>query len=76
MACNCATSEQIKALYEKYGKKSEDKNNSPKGRLRHYAVVLCGTIIMIPLSLFFVFKGLFLKNKKINISKFFGLKQG
>lgn len=78
MACNCATTEQINKLYEKYGNKEDVKKLPFKGKVRHYlwkAGVLFLMIFIIPiLALYVFYKGAFDDDKKISIRKLFRLK--
>jgi len=79
MACNCATSEQIKELYARYGDKKNVKNLSFSQKLKYYAQYALVYIIMIPivplLALYVIYKGLFDDDHKISVRKFFNIKQ-
>ena len=79
MACNCATDEQIKELYRRYGERRKPgKNATFKAKLKH-AVYTAGVFIcMIPITVLFLFpyvlyKALYTDDKKISIRKFFRL---
>lgn len=79
MACNCASSEQIKLLYKKYGnKKDEIKKLPTKEKIKHYTQYASVAVAMIVISpfliLYVLYKGLFDDNKKISMRKFFNLK--
>lgn len=78
MACNCASSEQIKLLYAKYGNKKDTKKLTPKERVKYYVQytgVSVAMLIVLPfLILYVLYKGLFDDNKRISIRKLFNLK--
>lgn len=78
MACNCATKEQIDALYRKYGeKKATTKNATLKAKLKDAAVktgvALCLIPILPALFLYVIYKGFFDDDKRISMTKFFRL---
>ena len=78
MACNCATKEQIDALYRKYGeKKVTAKNATLKAKLKNAAVKVGVVICLIPilpaLFLYVTYKAFFDDDKRINMTKFFRL---
>lgn len=78
MACNCATTEQINALYKKYGeKKGEKKKLTFKQKVKNaamYAGVVLALIPIIPmLFLYVLYKGVFDDDHKISLTKFFRL---
>ena len=78
MACNCASSEQIKSLYTKYGDKRDKKKLTTEEKVKYYIQYACVSVtmlIILPFLLLYVFyKGLFDDNKKISIKKLFNLK--
>lgn len=81
MACNCATKEQIDALYKKYGDRNKiEKNDTFKVKakkvLLHIGIYLCMIPIVPFLALYVLYKGLFDDNKRISMRKFFRLKGG
>ena len=77
MACNCATKEQIKQLYEKYGDKSTERKLTPWERIKKgiaYAGVAVSMVIIAPfLFLFVIYKGICDDDHKISLKKFFKL---
>lgn len=78
MACNCASSEQIKELYARYGDKRNVKNLSLSGKLKYYtqyAGVAIVMVILFPvLFLYVLYKGAFDDDHKISFRKFFNIK--
>ena len=79
MACNCASSEQIKALYARYGDKRQVKKLPFMGKVKYYIqyFFLCLSMIIItPFLFIYVFyKGFFdLEDHKISLKKFFNIK--
>lgn len=79
MACNCATQEQLNELYRKYGRKVEPEGKTLLSfRLKNavnYSFIGVALIFVIPfLFIFVLWKGLFAKEKKISLRKFFRLK--
>ena len=78
MACNCATKEQIDALYKKYGERRKVNNGDTfkvkaKKILTNVGVALCMIPIFPVLFLFVVYKGFFDDEKQISMTKFFRL---
>ena len=78
MACNCATKEQIDALYKKYGEKRRiNKSDTFKAKAKKIATTVGVGICMIPilpaLVLFVIYKGFFDDDKRISVTKFFRL---
>lgn len=79
MSCNCVANEQLKELYKKFGEKrdtteAEEIKFSVKRFLEKIAVAI-STILLFPIIFCYVlFKGIFSKNRKISLSKFFNLK--
>lgn len=78
MACNCATKEQIDALYKKYGERRKVNNSDTfkvkaKKILTNVGVALCMIPIFPVLLLFVIYKGFFDDDKQISMTKFFRL---
>ena len=78
MACNCATKEQIDALYKKYGERRKVNNGDTfkvkvKKILTNVGVALCMIPIFPVLLLFVIYKGFFDDDKQISMTKFFRL---
>lgn len=78
MACNCATKEQIDALYKKYGERNKvNKTDTFKVKAKKIAVTIGVGICMIPifpvLLLFVIYKAFFDDDKRISMAKFFRL---
>lgn len=78
MACNCATKEQIDALYKKYGERQKvNKTDSFKVKAKKIAVTIGVGICLIPifpaLLLYVIYKGFFDDDKKISMAKLFRL---
>lgn len=78
MACNCASTEQINKLYEKYGSKQDTKKLSFGKKVKYYAQRAAMIFVMLFITpfllLYVLYKGLFDDNKKISIKKMFKLK--
>ena len=78
MAWNCATTEQINQLYEKYGDRRKVSKLPFKGKLKYYAQYTAMALVMIvilPFLVLYVFyKGVCDDDKKISIKKLFNLK--
>ena len=78
MACNCASSEQIKELYARYGDKREVKKLPFSGKVKYYAQytgVAIAMVVLFPLIvLYVVYKGAFDDDRKISFRKFFNIK--
>ena len=78
MACNCASSEQIKELYKKYGDNRDVKKMTVSERIKYYAQyagVYAVMILLIPfIFLYVLYKGAFDDDHKISFKKFFNLK--
>lgn len=78
MACNCATKEQIDALYKKYGERQKvNKTDSFKVKAKKIAVTIGVGICLIPifpaLLLYVIYKGFFDDDKRISMAKLFRL---
>ncbi len=78
MACNCATDEQIKELYRRYGERSKLSPDAKfKDKLKKALVSVCVFICMVPivpfLFLYVVYKALYSDDRKIDVVKFFRL---
>lgn len=78
MACNCATTAQIEALYKKYGDKDRRKQLNTKEKISYYTKRIGVILAMIPivpiLVLYVLYKGFYDDNHRISFKKFFGLK--
>ena len=78
MACNCASNEQIKELYARYGDKREVKNlsfwNKVKYNVQYAGVGVVMTILFPFLLLYVLYKGAFDDDNKISFRKFFNIK--
>ena len=79
MACNCATDEMIKRLYEKYG---TTKDKTPKTLSEKLKIIFRNIalyIISVPLIVYFtviiLYRGL-VKNEKINLFQLLGVNNG
>lgn len=74
MACNCASSEEINKLYEKYGaERKRNKNNTFSHTVRKIGVWGAMVIIMPFLFLYIIGRVIFEKEPKISFRKFFNL---
>lgn len=76
MGCNCATQEQLKELYDKYGAEKNKKVGGKIGfrrKVQKVAVFLT-MIVVTPFLLIYVFTRAFDDDKRIDIQKFFRLK--
>lgn len=78
MACNCATQEQLNELYKKYGRKVEPDARTTWGfRIKKFVndfFLIITMVIIVPFIFCYVMgKGLFTKEKKISLKKFFRL---
>lgn len=79
MACNCATDEQIKELYRRYGERSKLSPDAKFKDKAKKALVATGVFIcMVPITLLFLFpyvlyKALYSEDRKIDVVKFFRL---
>lgn len=78
MACNCATNEQIKELYKRYGS-DKDKNihlsfkQRAKSALRYGGVAVAMIFITPFLFLYVLYKRFLTKDHRISLAKFFRL---
>lgn len=80
MACNCATQEQLNELYRKYGQKVEPgaKETWNFRVKKFFTNILLYTVMCFIAPMLFCYvigKGLFSKEKKISLRKFFHLKK-
>lgn len=78
MSCNCATKEQIDALYKKYGerrriKKTDTFKVKAKKVFTTIGVMICMIPIFPALVLFVIYKAFFDDDKRISMTKFFRL---
>lgn len=77
MACNCATNEQIKELYRRYGDKKNAPKRTFKERVKFVFMHTGVTLVMIPiipfLLLYILYKGICDDDHKISLTKFFRL---
>ncbi len=76
MACNCASNEQIKELYRRYGeKKSAPRTTKQKIKyVLQYTGVAIAMVFVVPfLILYVLYKGLMDDNHQISLTKFFRL---
>ena len=78
MACNCATQEQLNELYKKYGRKVEPDARTTWGfRIKKFVndffLNITMVIIVTYIFCYVMGKGLFTKEKKISLKKFFRL---
>ena len=78
MACNCATDEQIKELYRRYGERRKPKKtDSFKARAKYYLYTAGVYVCMVPIApllvLYVLYKALYTDDKKIDVVKFFRL---
>lgn len=76
MACNCASNEQIKELYRRYGeKKSAPRTTKQKIKYAlQYTGVAIAMVFVVPfLILYVLYKGLMDDNHQISLTKFFRL---
>ena len=78
MACNCATKEQIDALYKKYGERRKVNNGDTfKVKAKEVLTSVGVELWMIPtfivLFRFVSYKGFFDDDKQISMTKFFRL---
>lgn len=77
MACNCATTEQINALYKKYGeKKAEGLSSGQKIRtlLQKIGVGFCLIFIVPFIICYVIYKAFGSNDRRISVKKFFRLK--
>lgn len=78
MACNCATAEQIDALYKKYGEKQGDDDASfiqkVGGFFRKTGVYFCVALLFPAILLYVLYKAFGSENHKIDVTKFFNFK--
>jgi hypothetical protein len=78
MACNCTTTEQLNALYAKYGADSKLKRgNTLKSRIKYYTYkfALSATMLLvIPMLVTYVIYLTLYKGGKLSLTKFFNLK--
>lgn len=75
MGCNCATTEQINELYRKFGEKQNSKKGfSLKLFIRKTLTYICVALIIPFIILFVIGKGMFSKDRRISVQKFFNLK--
>lgn len=76
MACNCASNEQIKELYRRYGEKKSSPRTT-KQKIKYalqYTGVAIAMIFVVPfLILYVLYKGLMDDNHQISLTKFFRL---
>lgn len=79
MACNCATDEMIKKLYEKYGtvKDKTPKTFSEKVKLifRNIALYIISVPLIVYFTVIILYRGL-VKNEKINLFQLLGVSNG
>ena len=76
MACNCASNEQIKELYRRYGeKKSAPRTIKQKIKyaLQYTGVAIAMVFVAPFLILYVLYKGLMDDNHQISLTKFFRL---
>ena len=78
MSCNCASSEQIKELYRRYGERAklrkEDGFKPNFKKVAYHVGAYAVLIVLFPFLLLYVlYKGLFSPDKKISLRKFFRL---
>ena len=77
MACNCATNEQIKELYRRYGNKEERRKLSTSQKIKYYAQYTGIVLVMIPivpvLFLYVLYKAICDDNHRISLKNFFGI---
>ena len=78
MACNCATDEQIKELYRRYGDRNRIEKGTPfKVRFKKalYTVgVFLSMLLIVPLLVLYVLgTAIFTEDKKINVARLFRL---
>lgn len=76
MACNCATTEQINALYKKYGeKKSEGLSSGQKIRtfFQKAGVGICLVFITPFIVLYVFYKAFGTDDRRISVKRFFNL---
>ena len=77
MACNCATTEQLNALYKKYGeKKDESLSSGQKFRMFFYmiGVGICLIFITPIIVCYALYKAFGTEDRTISVKKFFRLK--
>lgn len=75
MGCNCATTEQINELYRKFGEKqSKKKGFDIVFFTRKTLTYICAALVTPFIVLFVIGKGMFSKDKRISVKKFFKLK--
>lgn len=77
MACNCATQEQLDRLYAEYGRKdAERRGGSVWTRIVDtvwkIGAWVCVALIAAPMTFFILWKGMFAKDKNIDVRRFFG----
>lgn len=77
MACNCATSEQIKELYRRYGDKKDKSKVSFAQKVKNavmYTGVAIAMIFITPfLFLYVLYKAICDDDHRISLTKFFRL---
>lgn len=77
MACNCASSEQIKELYRRYGDKKKTSKESFGRKVKRIMTYVGVGLLMIPITpclfLYVLYKGLCDDDHKISLTKFFRL---
>ena len=75
MGCNCATSEQLARLYEKYGEKKAEKPTSFKRKakiaVQKIGVGACMVVITPILALYVFYKMFGSEDHKISIKRMF-----
>ena len=77
MACNCATTEQLNALFKKYGEK-KNTENLPFGQkvraiFQKVGVYICLLFLLPAIVIYVFYKGAISKDRRINMKKFFNL---
>lgn len=75
MGCNCATTEQINELYRRFGEKRDQRKNfSLKYIFQKTLLVIC-MVFITPIIIFYVLgMGIYSKDRRISVRKFFNLK--
>lgn len=77
MACNCATTEQLNALYKKYGEKKGEKLpfwQQVRVNAQKVGVAFCLIFITPAIVLYVFYKAFGSDDHRINMKKFFNLK--
>lgn len=78
MACNCATTEQLNALYRKYGEKKDVSNLTFGQKVKNVIYKIGIGICMIPIIpaiiIYLFYKTWGTDDHRINVKKFFNLK--